>query len=61
MRFLTGGLFRTSQQRSSQGGQQHASPKSDGRIHVDYAQKDVKKKNSDNFKGGEYIDYEEVD
>lgn len=61
MRFLAGGLFGTSQQRASQGGQQqYSQPKNDGRIHVDFAPKDTKKKNSDNFKGGEYVDYEEV-
>jgi hypothetical protein len=60
MRFLAGGLFGTSQQRTAQGNQQQAPPKNDGRIHVEYAPKDGKKKNSDNFKGGEYIDYEEV-
>ena len=60
MRFLAGGLFGTSQQRTTQGNQQYSPPKNDGRIRVDYAPKDGKKKNSDNFKGGVYIGYEEV-
>ena len=60
MRFLAGGLFGTSQQRTTQGNQYQAPPKNDGRIKVDYAPENKKGKSSDNFKGGEYIDYEEV-
>lgn len=58
MRFFMGGLFGTSQQRADH--QHYAPPKNDGRIKVDYTPENKKGKSSDNFKGGEYIDYEEV-
>lgn len=64
-RFLFGSL---SQQQANQrnfngGGQQRQkqAPR-DGNVNIDYAPKDQKtKKSSDNFKGGDYVDYEEVD
>jgi len=63
LRFFVGGLFsNASQQQRATGGQQqqqHRQP--DGKINVEYAPKDKKDKSSDNFRGGEYVDYEEVD
>ena len=63
LRFCVGGLFsNASQQQRATGGQQqqqHRQP--DGKINVEYAPKDKKDKSSDNFRGGEYVDYEEVD
>jgi len=46
------------QQNPYQGHQQQRSR--EGSIHVDYNPKD-KKGNQQDFKGGEYVDYEEVD
>ena len=34
---------------------------SKGDINIEYAPKEKRKKSSDNFKGGDYVDYEEVD
>ena len=66
LRFFIGGLFSSaSQQQQRAAGsqqryqQQYRQP--EGKINVEYAPKDKKEKSSDNFRGGEYVDYEEVD
>ena len=41
--------------------QKHSHRSSDGGIHVDYVPKEEKKERStQDFKGGEYVDYEEI-
>ena len=58
-RVLMGGMFRQAQQRQTQQSQRATPP--DGNVHVDYAPKSTgKNKSSDNFKGGDYVDYEEL-
>ena len=65
LRFFIGGLFSASQQQQRAAGsqqryqQQYRQP--EGKINVEYAPRDKKDKSSDNFRGGEYVDYEEVD
>ena len=63
LRLFAVGLFgqaQQQQQRNFNGGQQQQRPK-EGNVNIDYAPKDQKtKKSSDNFKGGDYVDYEEV-
>ncbi len=58
--FITRGLFTTGSSRRAQTGRRNKSKMhpSDGNVDVDYIPKDRK---SDSFKGGEYVDYEEVD
>lgn len=58
--FLTKGLFATGQRRAAQNQARNKSKvhPSDGNVDVDYIPKDRKK---DSFKGGDYVDYEEVD
>lgn len=61
-RLFSVGLFGQSQQQRNFDSSQHRQTRpSDGNVHVDYAPKDNKtKKSSDNYKGGDYVDYEEV-
>ncbi len=65
LRLFTVGLFGQAQQqqRNFNGGQQSQQQRPrDGNVNIDYAPKDQKpKKSSDNFKGGDYVDYEDVD
>lgn len=56
LRFFVAGL--TGQQRTAG---QYQQQRPEGKINVDYAPKNKKEKSSDNFRGGEYVDYEEVD
>jgi hypothetical protein len=60
LRFFVAGL--TGQQRTAGARQQqYQQQRPEGKINVDYAPKNKKEKSSDNFRGGEYVDYEEVD
>ncbi|WP_421978021.1 DUF4834 domain-containing protein [Roseivirga seohaensis] len=60
LRFFVAGL--TGQQRTAGARQQYTQQhRPEGKINVDYAPKNTKEKSSDNFRGGEYVDYEEVD
>ncbi|GHE74829.1 MULTISPECIES: DUF4834 family protein [Roseivirga] len=43
----------------SNSGRSHRKP-SDGNVNIDYAPKKPSKKSSENYKGGDYVDYEEV-
>ncbi|WP_420388244.1 DUF4834 family protein [Roseivirga sp.] len=68
VRFLSIGLFgQAQQQRNFNNGRQYQQQRqrssSDGSVNIDYAPKknSGKKKSSENFKGGDYVDYEEVD
>lgn len=65
VRFLSVGLFGQAQQqqRGFNGGRQYQQTKKkpDGNINIEYAPKKKSKKSSENFKGGDYVDYEEVD
>ena len=56
LRLLFGGVQRTNQANYNRSNQQHK-PK-DGNVNVDYIPDE--KKGKKNFKGGDYIDYEEV-
>jgi hypothetical protein len=65
-RFLFGNLVKQAQQQQQQfnqqrqsGHSQQAKPK-DGNVSVQFSPK-KDKKSADNFKGGDYVDYEEVD
>lgn len=61
-RFLSGSAFGQAQQqqRNFNGGNGKQRP-SDGNVNIDYAPKqNSTKKSSENFKGGDYVDYEEV-
>jgi len=61
VRFLSIGLFGQAQQQQSNRQYQQQKRPSDGNVHVDYAPKqNSNKKSSENFKGGDYVDYEEV-
>lgn len=61
MRFFVGGLTGQAQQRNFRQ-QQQSQRKRTGDVHVDHnPQKSKRKRSSENFKGGDYIDYEEVD
>lgn len=62
-RFFLGNLYRQAQQQQFSGNQQRrqtTQPK-DGNVSVDFTPKKTTKKSADNFKGGDYVDYEEVD
>ncbi|MBO6495477.1 MAG: DUF4834 family protein [Roseivirga sp.] len=66
VRFFSIGLFGQAQQQQQRGfsnGRQYQQSRnnSDGNINIDYAPKKKSKKSSENFKGGDYVDYEEVD
>ena len=58
--FLTKGLFASGSNRRTQSARRDKGKvhPSDGNVDVDYVPKDKK---GDKFKGGEYVDYEEVD
>lgn len=59
--FLARFVKQAQQKQQFQGGQQRQNRPTDGNVHIDYAPKKPKKKSSDQFKGGDYVDYEEVD
>lgn len=62
-RFLFGNLSKQAQQQQFSGNQQRrqsAQPK-DGNVKVEYAPKNKNEKSAENFRGGDYVDYEEVD
>lgn len=66
-RFLFGNLIKQAQQQQQQFNQQRqsaykqqAKPK-DGNVSVQFSPKKKEEKSSENFKGGDYVDYEEVD
>lgn len=42
-------------------GQQQYRRDADGNVHIDYVPKDKSKGKSKEFKGGEYVEYEEID
>lgn len=60
-RSLIGRIYKQAQQqqRAAQQQQKRARP-ADGNVNVQYAPVEKPKKSSDNFKGGDYVDYEEV-
>ncbi|MBO3699466.1 DUF4834 family protein [Roseivirga sp. E12] len=61
-RFFLGNLYKQAQQQQYSGNRQRtqtAQPK-DGNVSVEYAPKKKTEKSADNFKGGDYVDYEEV-
>ena len=65
-RVFLGGLFRQAQQRGFQQQQQQgpsAQQRPTGNIHVNQSPNKESRKNktSDDFRGGDYIEYEEVD
>lgn len=39
----------------------HSSRPSDGNVSIDFVPSDNKKKRGDKFRGGEYVDYEEIE
>lgn len=64
MRLFLGGVVRNAQEKGSQQQQRQASQQSrTGNIHVNQPpdKNSRKNKTSDDFRGGDYIDYEEVD
>lgn len=62
-RSLIGRLYKQAQQqqRNMNQDQQRSTRPSDGNVSVEYAPKKQSSKSADNFKGGDYVDYEEVD
>lgn len=62
-RFLSAGLGSAQEQRNFSGNRNYQGSRktSKGDINIEYAPKKKSKKSSDNFKGGDYVDYEEVD
>lgn len=60
-RSLIGRIYKQAQQqqRAAQQQQKRARP-ADGNVNVQYAPAEKPSKSSDNFKGGDYVDYEEV-
>lgn len=54
-----GGLTNQARQQSNQQQHQRKQP-SDGNVNIDYAPKDKQNVNDKDFKGGDYVDYEEV-
>ncbi len=61
-RFFLARFVKQAQQRHQfQGQQNRQSRPTQGNVNIDYAPKKPKKKSSDTFKGGDYVDYEEVD
>ncbi|NVJ48215.1 MAG: DUF4834 domain-containing protein [Cytophagia bacterium] len=62
-RFFTFGLFGQSQQnRNFNDNRDRQKRPSEGNVNIDYAPKSgSSKKSSQNYKGGDYVDYEEVD
>jgi hypothetical protein len=62
LRFFLGGLFGSGQQRSFHQRTHRPQEANGGNVHVNRSpNKSRKNKTSDDFKGGDYIDYEEVD
>lgn len=63
-RLFLGRLYKQAQQQqqfSQADRRQHKRP-SDGNVNVDYAPQNKRgEKSADNFKGGDYVDYEDVD
>lgn len=64
VRFFSVGLFGQAQQQRNFNGQrqyQQSKKSTDGNVNIDYAPKsNTGKKSSENYKGGDYVDYEEV-
>jgi len=60
-RFLLGGFVRQAQQRQAQQQHQQTRP-SDGNVNIEFSsnKKSKGQKTSDDFKGGDYVDYEEL-
>ncbi|UXP33326.1 DUF4834 domain-containing protein [Reichenbachiella agarivorans] len=58
MRVFLGKVANQSRQQSSQQYQQRQP--ADGNVHIDYVPKKGKEKEEKYFKGGDYVDYEEV-
>ena len=62
-RFFFGSVIRQAQQQQQQrhSQQYQRTRPSDGNVNVDFAPKESRKqKSSDDFKGGDYVDYEEL-
>lgn len=59
VRTFFSGLTNQSRQQSSQHRQQRKQP-SDGNVSIDYAPKDKENIKDKDFRGGDYVDYEEV-
>lgn len=59
-KFFLGGVIKQAQQRQTQQHQQ--TRPADGNVHVKFTSKNKSKeeKTSDDFKGGDYVDYEEL-
>lgn len=63
-RSMIGRLYKQAQQqqREAASNQQRRQAKpADGNVNVEYAPKKSNPKSADNFKGGDYVDYEEID
>jgi flagellar biosynthesis/type III secretory pathway M-ring protein FliF/YscJ len=62
-RSLIGRIYKQAQQqqRNMNQDQQRSTRPSDGNVSVEHAPKKKSSKSADNFKGGDYVDYEEVD
>ncbi len=61
-RFLMGGVIRQAQQQQQRQTQHQQNRPPSGNVNVDFnpGKSASKKKSSDNFKGGDYVDYEEL-
>ena len=62
-KFLLGGFVKQAQQRQAQQQQDQQTRPSDGNVNVKFSpnKKSKSQKTSDDFKGGDYVDYEELD
>ena len=62
-RSLIGRIYKQAQQqqRNMNQDQQRSTRPSDGNVSVEHTAKKRSSKSADNFKGGDYVDYEEVD
>ncbi len=60
-RFMTRMMGGGNPQQRNTHQQQKSTRPADGNVRVEYAPKNKNEKSADNFKGGDYVDYEEVD
>ena len=60
LRVLFGRAAQQANQQQSQYRSQNTRKPSDGNVNIDYVPKETKKNAPKNFKGGDYVDFEEV-
>jgi len=66
-RFFFGSMIKQAQQQQQQfkqqrqSGHSHSAKPKDGNVNVQFSPKKKPKKSSENYTGGDYVDYEELD